>query len=85
MPSWPAEMVPLLVMPPPALPLPKTVTVLTSMPPWPAMILPLLTILPKTVVTLNRSMPAPAPEEMVPVFVIPPPALLLPNTASLLR
>ena len=78
-------MVPAFVIPPAVLPAPKTVTVVTSMPPWPAMILPLLTILPKTVVTLNRSMPAPAPEEMVPVFVIPPPALLLPNTASLLR
>jgi hypothetical protein len=80
MPAWPAEIVPLFVIPPAMLPAPKTVTVVTSMPPSLATIFPvlLLTMLPRKVPTLVSSMPA-CPAEMVPAFVIPPAVLPAPE------
>ena len=76
---------PLLVMPPPALLLPNTLTVvlLTKMPmPLVEVIFPLLSMPPKKLVTFMTPMPV-FPAEIAPLLVMPPPALVLPNKATL--
>jgi hypothetical protein len=73
MPDWPAEIVPLLTIPPPAPVLPKTATLWAKMPSPAAVSVPLLLMPPEKLPTLVETSIAALLAEMAPVLLMPPP------------